>query len=99
MRVGGSARGVSVGKIRFYIKRGRFIARRFVGLKALFVFTLRARRGDCDGCVKGVLKVIFGGFYLFSRIRIDDEFQFLFLIEPQIIIKKNYYLAHYCLTI
>jgi hypothetical protein len=56
-------------------------------------------RGDCDRLVKGVLKMVFELIFPFSIIRIDDGFQFLFLIETQIIIKKIIDLEHYCLTI
>ena len=65
----------------------------------VFCVAFRLEQGDCDGFVKGALKVVFGWIFPFSTIRIDDRFQFLFLMEEQIIIKKNYYLAHYCLTI
>ena len=64
-------------------------------LKAVFC----GGKGDCDGLVKGVLKVVFGLISPFSIIRIDDGFQFLFLIETQIIIKKIIDLEYYCLTI
>ena len=65
----------------------------------VFCVAFRLEQGNCDGFVKGALKVVFGWIFPFLTIRIDDRFQFLFLIEEQIIIKKNYYLAHYCLTI
>ena len=64
-------------------------------LKPSFV----GEKGNCDRLVKGVLKVVFGLIFPFSIIRIDDGFQFLFLIETQIIIKKIIDLEHYCLTI